>query len=104
MVAHVGQRAAAPLVRLLHEAAGRVLRAAGFVVAHVLGVSCWTRNGLAELRLQGRDLLPPRQADAARLVTRLLGHVAGVAFRAAVLMIFTANSLQTKTDWFLKAT
>lgn len=90
--AYLRQRAAAPFVALVHEAAGRVSGAACLAVAHVPGR---TGNSPAGLLLQGRDLLQPGEAEAAGLVTRLLGHVTFVAFGAAVLVIAAAHSLET---------
>lgn len=96
--AHLRQGAAAPLVALVHEAAGCVLGAAGSVVAHVLGRPSWSGNGPTGLRLQGRDLLQPGQAESSGLVTWLCSHVTFVAFGAAVLTIGAAHSLD-RTTW-----
>lgn len=88
------QRAAAPFVGLVHEAAGRVLGAAGLGVTHVLGRPSWTANSLAGNPLQGWYLLEPGEAALTKLVTSLLGNITLVAFGAAVLMIVTAHSLR----------
>lgn len=79
---------------VLHEAAGRVLGAAGLGVAHVLGRPSWTANSLSGNLLQGWYLLEPGEAAFTELVTSLLSHVTLVAFGAAVLMIVTAHSLE----------
>lgn len=96
MKTYVWQRAAAPFLGLLHEAAGRVPGAAGVAVTHDLGWLSWTENGTAGLLLQGRDLLQPGQAEAPGPVAGLSGHVAFVPLRAAVLMIVTAHSLENQ--------
>lgn len=87
----VWQRAASPSVRLVHEAAGGISGAAGPGVAHVPDGPSRTGNGLG---LQGRDLLHPGPARLAGSVAGLLGHVAFVAFRAAVLVIVAAHGLR----------
>lgn len=88
------QRAAAPFVVVFHEAAGRVFGTAGLGIAHVLGRLSWIRKGLAGLLPQGWYLPQPGQAEATGLITGLLGHIAFVAFGAAVLMIVAAHSLR----------
>lgn len=97
---YLGQRAAAPLVCVVHEAAGGVLGAAGLGVAHVPVGQNQARAGHGPgpgrgrgLRLQGRDLLQPGEAQVLRLVAGLLGHVALVAFGAAVLVVAAAHGL-----------
>lgn len=94
---YVRQRAAAPLLRPVHEAAGRVFGAAGLAVTHGPG-STGTGNGPSGLPLQGQRLPEPGQAEVAGLVTRLLGHVTFVAFGAAVLTIVTAHGLDTRRE------
>lgn len=90
----IWQRAASPFVCLVHEAAGRISGAAGLGVTLVPGRLSWTRNSQTGLVLQGRYLLQPRKAQVTWFVTSLLGHIALIAFRAAVLVIATANSLR----------
>lgn len=79
---------------IFHEAAGRVPGTAGLGVTQVLGWLSWIGNWLAGLLLQGRYLPQPGQAEATGLVTGLLGHIAFVAFGAAVLMVVAAHSLE----------
>lgn len=93
--AYVWQRAAAPSVGLLHEAAGRLPGAAGLGVTHVPGWSSWTGNGPTGLLLQGGGLLEPGQAEAAGLVASLFSHVAFVAAWTAVLVIAAAHGLES---------
>lgn len=98
MTTYLRQRAAAPFLGLVHEAAGGVFGAAGLGVAHVPGRPSWTGNSSTGLLLllQGRDLLQPGQAEVTGLVTRLFSHVTLVAFGAAVLTIATAHGLQRR--------
>lgn len=51
---YVRDGAAAPFLRLLHEATAGVSWAAGLLVTHDLGWLSWTGNGLTGLLLQGR--------------------------------------------------
>lgn len=51
---YVWDGAAAPFLRLLHEATAGVSWAAGLLVTHDLGWLSWTGNGLTGLLLQGR--------------------------------------------------
>lgn len=95
MITYLWQRAAAPFVGLVHEAAGRVLGAAGLGVTHVPGRPSWTGNSRSGLiLLQGRYLLQPGQAELTGFVTSLFSHIAFVAFGAAVLVIVTAHGLE----------
>ena len=95
IITYLRQRAAAPFLCPVHEAAGRVLGAAGLGVTHVLGRPRWTGNSVTKLLLQGRDLLQPGQAETTGLLAGLFSHVTLVAFRTAVLAIVTAHSLET---------
>lgn len=85
---------------LFHEAAGRVSGTAGLGVAHVLS---WMGNSLAELLLQGWDLLQPGHTEATGFVTGALCHIALVAFGAAVLVIVAAHSLERVLHHRLKS-
>lgn len=91
---YVGDGAAAPFLRLLHEATAGVSRAAGPVVTHDLGWLSWTRNRLTGLLLQGCYLLQPWQAGTAALFTGLYRHVTSVAFGTAVLAVAAAHGLR----------
>lgn len=91
---YIWQRAAAPFVALLHEATGRIPRAARVAVTHFLGWSSCSGYKLIRLLQQGRHLLDPRQAEAPRPVAGLRSHITFVVFRTAVLVITTANSLE----------
>lgn len=96
MKTYIWQRAAAPFLALLHEAAGRVPGAAGVAVTHDLGWLSWTENSWTGLPLQGRDLLQPGKAEAPGPVTGLPRHVAFVPLWAAVLVVVTAHSLENQ--------
>lgn len=96
MKTYVWQRAAAPFLGLLHEAAGGVPGAAGVAVTHDFGRLSWTENSTTGLLQQGWDLLQPGQTEAPGPVTGLSGHVAFVPFWAAVLMIVTAHGLENQ--------
>lgn len=89
---YVRDGAAAPFLRLLHEAAAGVSRAAGLVVTHHLG------SRLTGLLLQGRYLLQPRQTGAAGLFTGLNRHVTLVAIGTAVLAVAAAHGLRGTKD------
>ena len=95
IITYLRQRAAAPFLCPVHEAAGCVLGAAGLGITHVLGRLRWTGNSLTKLLLQGRDLLQPGQAETTGLLAGLFSHVTLVAFWTAVLVIVTAHSLET---------
>lgn len=86
---------------LFHEAAGRVSGTAGLGIAHV---PSWIGNSPAELLLQGRDLLQPGHTEATGFVTGPLGHIALVAFGAAVLVIVAAHSLERNKERVLHQT
>lgn len=99
----LGQRAAAPPVALVHEAAGGVPGAAGVGVAHVPVPARQNGTGPVGLVLlplllmqlqQRRDLAQPRQPHASGLVAGLLGQVAQVACGAAVLVVVAAHGLR----------
>lgn len=83
------QRAAPPLVALLHEAAGCVSGAAGLSITLVFIIP-----SLTGALPHGRELLLPWQTGTAGSLTGLLRHVALVAFGAAVLQIRAAHSLE----------
>lgn len=91
-----GQRAAAPLLGLFHEAAGCILGAAGIGVTHFPGKLSWKWYSPRGLPLQGRYFQQPGQSQTTGFITRLLSHVTLVAFGAAVLLVTAAHGLQRR--------
>lgn len=87
---YVGDGAAAPSARLLHEAAAGVSRAAGLAVTRDLGRPGSQPTGLLP---PGRNLPQPRPGLPAGHVAGLTRQVTPVAFRTAVLAVAAAHGL-----------